>query len=194
MGEQELAPVGGASLAGVLPGRMRARFAAALADPEALSLASELALLDARLADVLGRVDSGESGRVWSMLRQEMDRFRLARAEGKAGVGRMQAALAEIERLIDQGLADTAAWADVRALIQQRQQVVESERRRAIEARQVVRADEALLLAHDLALVVKQVVEAQAPAAIARTVMVDLAAAWRERLDAHERAASPGPG
>src|ERR671916_1968189 len=52
-----------------LPAQLAARYTAAQHDPELLSLRDELALLDARIADVLSRVDSGESGQLWQHLR-----------------------------------------------------------------------------------------------------------------------------
>ena len=47
-----------------LPARMFAAYKAAGLDPELMSLRQDLALLEARLIDVLQRVDTGEAG--WS--------------------------------------------------------------------------------------------------------------------------------
>ena len=47
----------------VLPTRLAARYHEAHADPQLLAIWDDVALVDARIADVLGRVDSGESAR-----------------------------------------------------------------------------------------------------------------------------------
>src|SRR5918992_3542816 len=48
-----------------LPVRMAAKYQEAEHDPELLSLRDQIALVDARLADLLARVDTGESGSLW---------------------------------------------------------------------------------------------------------------------------------
>ena len=48
-----------------LPERLRDRYQEAQRDPEILVLRDEVALADARLADLLTRVDAGESGALW---------------------------------------------------------------------------------------------------------------------------------
>ena len=50
--------------------RLAARYEESLRDGDVLSLVSEVALTDARLEDLLRRVDSGESGKVWEQLKQ----------------------------------------------------------------------------------------------------------------------------
>jgi hypothetical protein len=54
-----------------LPTRLAATYRNAAKDPELLSLHSEIALLDARMAELLGRVDTGESGALWGTLQKE---------------------------------------------------------------------------------------------------------------------------
>src|SRR3954452_17185048 len=51
-----------------LPVRLLAGYQEAERDPELLALRDEIALIDSRLADVLSRVDSGESSRIWRSL------------------------------------------------------------------------------------------------------------------------------
>jgi hypothetical protein len=59
-----------------LPSRLAATYQTAAKDPELLSLRRELALVDARLDDLLQRVDTGESGALWAPLGQEWVAFR----------------------------------------------------------------------------------------------------------------------
>jgi hypothetical protein len=79
---------GGKSLAGIasptykegkyskhLPQRMREAYALAIDDPQLLEQREQIGIIDARLIDLLARVDTGESGRrscssVWSCWQQ----------------------------------------------------------------------------------------------------------------------------
>src|SRR5436305_15207335 len=74
---------GGASLRGVahpnfahgryskcLPDRLIGRYEAAQRDPELVAMRDEIALVDVRIGELLSRLDSGESGATWALLRQ----------------------------------------------------------------------------------------------------------------------------
>lgn len=125
-----------------LPSRLLATYDAAKADTELLSIREDVALIDSRLTDLLARVETGESGAVWTALRDEYRDYRDALA--KKDVAEMSARLAAIGDLINRGLADEAAWNDIRATLEQRRKLVESERKRLIEMQQMVTADEAM--------------------------------------------------
>ncbi len=123
-----------------LPTRLAARYDEARHDSELLVLREDVALIDARLADVLGRVDTGESGEKWRQLRQAWNAYEGA-SEGKQGE-----ALAWLGALITVGTSDYAAWSDVRCLLQERCKLVESERKRLVEMQQVITAERAMVL------------------------------------------------
>lgn len=124
-----------------LPTRMGERYQQSLTDPELLAMREEVALIDSRLADVLGRVDSGESGKAWALLKSLFSDYRKAR-EGvdKAIV------LHQIEDTIKDGLDDYAAWEEVRSLIDQRSRIVASERQRLVQMQQMLSIDQAMTL------------------------------------------------
>src|SRR5262249_52499599 len=52
-----------------LPIRLAADYERAAHDPELLSLRHELAVVEARIIDLLGRVDTGEAGGLWHRAR-----------------------------------------------------------------------------------------------------------------------------
>jgi hypothetical protein len=127
-----------------LPTRLLARYRDAEEDTELTSLRSELALVDARLADVLSRVDTGESGaRWWALLRAHRAFKRAKRLED---VGRMQEALTTLESHIDAGTQDYEAWHDVQELIEQRRKLCDSETRRLVMLQQMISAEPATLM------------------------------------------------
>jgi hypothetical protein len=127
-----------------LPTRLLARYRDAEEDTELTSLRSELALVDARLADVLSRVDTGESGARWWALMKAHRAFKRARTSGD--VAAMQEALIAIEIHLDAGTQDYEAWHDVQELIEQRRKLADSETRRLVTLQQMISAEQAMLL------------------------------------------------
>jgi len=129
-----------------LPERLRERYETAEDDAELLSLRSEIALTDARLVDLLARVDSGESGRLWAHLKRTYDEYTRARLADDQS--KMTTALAKVERLIDSAVQDDAAWAEIGTLIEQRRRLTESEQKRLVALQQMITATEAMAIVH----------------------------------------------
>ena len=127
-----------------LPARLAARYAVAEADPRLLELRDEVALTDARLADLLGRVDTGESGALWQAL-QALRLEVIACKRAGDSVGQAQALNALLDT-IGQGHADYRAWAEIGGVLEQRRRLVESERKRLIEMQQTLTVEKAMLL------------------------------------------------
>ncbi len=125
-----------------LPERMLARYHEAEADSETLALRAEVALIDSRLSDVLGRVDTGESSRIWGQLRDAVINLETAQLIQDETATRF--AVSAIKKLINAGASDWAAWADVRSLVQERKTLVESERKRLVEAQRMIAVDQAM--------------------------------------------------
>ena len=148
-----------------LPARLMERFQQASDDPDILALRDDIALVDARLADLLGRVDSGESGEAWS---QASAAFRaLQGGMAKGDTPAMLAAINDLDSVIRRGLGDYAAWREVGILLDQRERLVRSERRRLVEMQQTMTVEQAMLLMGALAaLVDEHVADRAAKAAI----------------------------
>jgi hypothetical protein len=141
----------------VLPARLVARYTDAQADHDLLALREEIALLDTRLAEVLQRLDSGESGAIWVALQAAYREYQKADAACK--LAEREDAQAKLHDLIAQGLADYAVWSDVRTLIQERRALVESERKRMVEMQQYVTVERVLTLVSALTASVKRHVQ-----------------------------------
>jgi hypothetical protein len=178
-GKKTCASHGSKSLAGVdsptfrsgryskdLPQRLLSRYEESLTDPQLLSSLEDIALIDARKGELLARVDSGESGRLWEDLRAAAKVVRAAERK-KGGAADFKAAVIELLELIDRGVDDLAAWNDIIRLIEKRERVVTSERRRLVEAQQSLPVREAIAFAGALLdSVVRNVDDARALAAI----------------------------
>jgi hypothetical protein len=120
---------------------MRDDYDRAIADEELMSLRSEIAVLDARITDLLTRADSGESGRLWRHLSAQMRAVDAARDPGA-----VEREMTRLQKLIHEGSADSALWDEIREAVLTRERLVRSERRRLVEARLVIPLEQAQLL------------------------------------------------
>jgi hypothetical protein len=151
---------GGASLRGIahpqlrtgryskdLPTRLLTDFELARKDPELLGLEQEIALLDTRTAELLKRIGTGESGATWHDVKASFSTLKLAITEGDTVS--MRFAL-ELEHLILTGSSEERVWLDVRATLEHRRRLVESERKRRVEMQQMLSSSQAALLVRTL--------------------------------------------
>lgn len=137
----------------VLPARLAGRYAEAQADAALLELRDDVALVDARLADLLGRVDTGESGALWQALQAlRLDVITYKRAGDTVKTAE---ALNVLLDLVGQGHADYRAWAEIGGVIEQRRKLVESERKRLVEMQQTLTVERAMLLIGAISGVIK---------------------------------------
>jgi hypothetical protein len=127
-----------------LPTRLAAAYEDATHDPQLLELRHDIALTDARIVDLLHRVDRGESGALWQEAHAAFATFR--REQAKNNIPGMQLALTQAEQLITQGTGDYAAWQEVSELIEQRRRVCESEHRRLVQSHQMLNVEQAMTL------------------------------------------------
>jgi len=129
-----------------LPNRLLDDYQASLDNPDKLLLDEDIALIESRLADVLRRVDSGESGRIWTELREARRELEAARRipDKDLRSAAIASAVNVMCELIDRGSHDSAAWAEVTGLIERRRKLVESERKRLVEAHKMIAVEQAL--------------------------------------------------
>jgi len=119
-----------------LPPRLQERYQSALVDPTMLSVRDDIALMDARLEDLLRRADTGEAGKTWERLKQA--RADLLSARSRRDMEAVQYSLNEILNLIQAGHGDHLTWEDIRVTLLDRNKLVRSEQRRLVDAHQMV--------------------------------------------------------
>jgi len=127
-----------------LPTRLAAKYHEAAADTELLALREDIALIDARLEDLIARVDTGEAGKLWQDAQRAYTNFRAA-YENKQPA-QMVSALHDLGASIGKGANDYAAWNEITGLLEQRRKVAESERRRLVDMQQMITAERTMVL------------------------------------------------
>lgn len=159
---------GGKSLAGIaspqmttgkyskyLPQRMLERYHEAAEDSELIALRDDVALIDSRIADMLQRVDTGESGEIWSALLKTVHAFKEAEFKANSSSDPATQVKWKLEReqcmetitgLCQEGMADYAAWSEVKSLVEQRRKLVETEQKRLVAMNQMITNEQAMVI------------------------------------------------
>ena len=139
-----------------LPKRMQADYDIAMEDPNLIGLRSDIATVDARLNDILKRVDTGEAGSLWTSLQGEYKAFQSARSSGDAA--KMAETLASLGELIGKGKADWAVWGEAVGLIEQRRKLVDSEVKRLTALQVYVDSGQVLTMLNSIALQLREII------------------------------------
>lgn len=127
-----------------LPARLLAIYEESTDDPRLLDLSNDISLVDARLADLLKRVDTGESGEAWQLAREAQKALNEGLTKGDMALARM--ALSDLEGIIKRGMSDYMAWREIGTLLDRRERLVRSQRKSEIEAGELIPKAEVRLL------------------------------------------------
>ena len=122
--------------------RLATEYERAAHDPEPLALRHELAVVDVRIHDLLGRVEVGEAGRLWRQARAAWQTMKHVQAEGRPLV--QTRAARELDGLLAQAVGDDAAWHEIIQLIEQRRKLIETEAKRLVAMQQMMTKEEAM--------------------------------------------------
>lgn len=136
-----------------LPDRLSSRYEQAVNDPQLLELNHEIALMDSRLSDLLARIDTGETGQLWSDVTKAW--VELTEAIRRQDKVKQQKTAVQLDALIKKGNDDYQAWNEIQDTIEQRRRLVESERKRLVEAQQYVTAVQAMTLIGNVLAIIK---------------------------------------
>ena len=137
-----------------LPARIADAYLRTLSDEDILSSRDSIALVDARVADLLKIVNSGESGKLWNILRETT--FELKQAQLAGDKDGARGLLAKLLNLIEAGYNDYLAWREVFDLIESRRKLTESEQKRLISLQQVFTADQGIKLIRFILIIIRK--------------------------------------
>jgi len=133
-----------------LPGRF-AKLFQALEGRDLLDLTEDVKLLSTRIIDVAQRVDTGESGKRW---KRALELFtQLAEAEDQANI------MTELGEVLQAGVSDAECWEQIEELVIKKTKVVESQRKRAVEAHEMLAAQDARAMMRAITEGLKRAVE-----------------------------------
>jgi hypothetical protein len=108
-----------------MPSQLAQRYLEARENPRLLSLSDDIALAEARLAELLQAVDTGAAGATWQALRRTLDAFSLALAGGD--LEGMNTHFAAMRQLVVQGSAGAGVWQEIQQVWQARCKLVQTE-------------------------------------------------------------------
>lgn len=155
---------------------MREAYQRAESDSERLNMLAEISLVDARLADLMKRVDAGSAN---EMVNELVDGVRQVAAamRKRQWVDAMEVML-ELEKSVVAPEQDQAAWMEIWTLVDRRSRLVDAEQKRMVNLRQYVSStDVRMLLMKVVDIVQRHVAEPRAISAI----LEDLRAFFTER-------------
>lgn len=156
-----------------LPPEVAARLAEVKADPDALSIRENAAIVSVRKSQLAERLATGESGETWKLLRKKWGEFKLgnrliqeatanedaaAREEAREMV---TSALESVEKLINSGASDETRWDEFLAINQDEAGLIAMEVARQHRMAEMMSMEQALLLVSQVTDAVMTVVKDQ---------------------------------
>lgn len=111
-------------------------------DPELLNLTTEVALLQARLGQLIDKIEPEESLGRWKKAQEQFKMLLDARAR-KDGVGFGQS-LEELRIIFRDGLHDHLIWSEIRDTLKDLRGIVAQEQKRRMDMNALISADQAV--------------------------------------------------
>jgi hypothetical protein len=137
-----------------LPTRLVADYEEARNSERLLDLDDEIALVDARIADLEKRVDTSEAGSLWRQAHVSYDALIHAiRQDDKPA---QSLALGDLQSILGRGVADYAAWDEIFRLTEQKRRLVDSQRKWYIQNRKLVAVESVMLFAAAVLSVIRE--------------------------------------
>ena len=144
----------GQRYADVLPDSLANIYRGALNDPDLLSLTEEVALVQTRLHQLLGRIDAQESSGRWKKAQQAHKELMQASAR-KDDVG-WRMAMDDLSHILRDGSHDYLVWEDIHKTLRQLQTLSGQEQKRRLEMNALISADQAVAFAAEVLYAVKE--------------------------------------
>jgi hypothetical protein len=123
-----------------LPRRLAADYDRARKDSELLSVRDGMAVLEARLCELLKSVDAEESAIAWGKA------LRLYEVWGKGEPAKALEAWEELGEVLRHGLGEAVKWREIQSLIEQQRKNSETEAKRLTQMQQMLSAEQANVL------------------------------------------------
>lgn len=138
----------------LIPGTLRDRYELALADERLLSLRNAIALVDARVAELLEDFENTRPADFWEQLKKTWASFMYA---VRANNAEEQVKLVrELDAMIGSGADGARLWEEVLSTLEQQRKLIESEQRRLTSLQQTITVEQAIALLGQMVSLVKR--------------------------------------
>lgn len=189
---------GGKSLSGVangnykhgrysksLPTQLHQRYVEARSNPRLLSLSDDVAVAEARLAELLASVESGESGACWQELKTTLEAFSVALTSGD--LAGLQAHFETMRGLVRRGAAGAGVWEEIRKVWETRCKLVQTEIKTLTSLQQLITVNQHMLMLGAVTEAVTQAVQTHADTQSGRKILMDIQAEFTRLATLEER-------
>lgn len=139
-----------------LPANMLQRVKEAGNDPDLLSLREEITLIDARLMQLLERVEDGGGTTNWQTLNRTWRALLNAQRQRVPDEDQIAELARTMNDIIGRGLHDAMVWIDIQNTIESRRRLIMTESKRLVDMRQMITAERAINFAISLAAVIRE--------------------------------------
>jgi hypothetical protein len=129
-----------------LPQRVLADYQHAMDDPALGEMTSELALIEARMSEVIRQLGTGESGSGWRNARAQMTQLIATLQAAQPDPIAQAQAVQALRDTIHRGFEDVMLWDELRTLIESKRRIVETEQKRIVNGKMYLTLDKAGLL------------------------------------------------
>jgi len=168
-----------------LPTQLAARAEEARRNPRLLSLDDDIAVAEARLAQLFEQVETGEAGRPWRALQGEMEAFGVASRLGDAAAleGHFQA----MRTLVEQEVARGAAWEEIGRVWERRCKLVQTQVKTLTSLQQMVTSQQMMLFLGAIMSAVTEAVKKHVEVGPGRKVLMDIQTEFTRLATLEER-------
>lgn len=122
-----------------LPTGLAEKYSEFLNDPDTVSMASEMALLDTRISQCIERLETADTEVAWAKVKQARRRVEKAEVDDAD----LDFIFAMLDEAIEAKQDDRKLWVEITKLIEQRRKLSETEQRRIVSAKQMMTVEEA---------------------------------------------------
>lgn len=150
----------------LLPEGLRKSYDRALQDEDALSVANEVHLIQARIDQLVERLHGQDSSRMWRELSEAWTEFKAANRTKDLGM--MAHAGAKIDGILSKCSHEEQQWSELVKMVREKSDIAAKEWRRIVDMQQIITLDKGMVLVNTLSdLVLRHVKDRATRAAIA---------------------------
>lgn len=129
-----------------LPARFKEAYMASMEDDDLLSLRADISLTDARMNELIDRLDTGETGENWRSVATLSAGLLAELASVELDHAEMLSKATELSELSQVAISDERAWRELKSTSQHRRKLVDTERQRLKDLHAYLTAEEALAI------------------------------------------------